>query len=90
MKRSLTLLLATLMLTFALTACGSGTDKNQNGTQNETVMDGQTGENHDSGAADSGGSLAEDAGDLVNNGLNGVEDAVDDLTGSTSRTTHRD
>lgn len=89
MKRKSTLLLATLMLLFALTACGSGTDKDQSGSQNETVMDGQTGENHDSGTADGGGSLAEDAGDLVNDGLNGVEDAVDDLTGSTSRSAHR-
>lgn len=85
MKRSLTLFLASLMLVFALTACGSenNADQNdgQNGDRNETVLDGQTGESHDNG-----GSLAEDAGDLVNDGLNGVEDAVDDLTGDAART----
>lgn len=93
MKRSLTLFLASLMLVFALTACGSKNNADQNdgqdGNQNETVLDGQTGENHDSGTADGGGSLTEDAGDLVNDGLGGVEDAVDDLTGSTSRSAHR-
>lgn len=92
MKRSLTLFLASLMLVFALTACGSKNNANQNdgqnGNQNETVLDGQTGEKHDSGAA-VGGSLAEDAGDLVNDGLGSVENAVDDLTGSTSRSAHR-
>lgn len=90
MKRSLTLFLASLMLVFALTACGSennaAQNDGQNGDRNETVLDGQTGESHGSGTADGGGSLAEDAGDLVNDGLNGVEDAVDDLTGDAART----
>lgn len=90
MKRSLTLFLASLMLVFALTACGSkdnGTQDSQNGNQHETVTDGAAGKDDRHPGTD-GGSLAEDAGNAVNDGLDGVENAVDDLTGDAART-HR-
>lgn len=90
MKRSLTLLLAALTLAFALTACGGRGDTDQggqSGTQHETAVDGETGKG-DSHTDTNGGSLAEDAGNAVNDGLHDVENAVDELTGGAART-HR-
>lgn len=102
MKRSLSLLLASLMLVFALTACGRSNDtpqnNTQNGTQNESAVtdsnstgNGNTGSNsshNNSGAtgdANGNGSLLDDAGNAVEDGLNGLENAVDDMTGNSAR-----
>ena len=94
MKRSLSLLLASLMLVFALTACGrrndTPQDNGQNGNQSESAVvggesavgsttgtNGTTNTPHDN-------SLMEDAGNAVEDGLNGLENAVDDVTGNTA------
>ena len=47
LKRSLTLLLASLLLVFSLTACGRN---NQNGSQNGTATNGQTAGNNETTA----------------------------------------
>lgn len=108
MKRSLTLLLASLMLVFTLTACGRGDgtpqDSGQNGNQSESAVvggdsanggsnssngnqsNGNTGNNSTNGETNGGdNSLLEDAGNAVEDGLNGMENAVDDMTGDTAR-----
>ena len=105
MKRSLTLLLASLMLVFALTACGgrdnASQDNSQNKPQNESAVVGgdsaNSGNNgHSNGTngsttngetanGGSNGSLLEDAGNAVEDGLNGVENAVDDITGNAAK-----
>ena len=108
MKRSLSLLLATLMLVFALTACGrsndTAQDNGQNGNQSESAVvggdsagSGSNGSaNHNSGNndgpgsngatgdANGNGSLLDDMGNAVEDGLNGMENAVDDMTGDTA------
>ena len=107
MKRSLSLLLATLMLLFALTACGRSNDMAQtndrNDPQSESAVTGgnpanngtnagtNTGTNagtHNgtAGDANGNGSLLDDAGNAVEDGLNGLENAVDDLTGNKAET----
>ena len=110
MKRSLTLLLASLMLVFALTACGgrdnASQDSGQNGSQSESAAvgsdsansgstggsNGHTGgtngnstTNGETASGGSNGSLLEDAGNAVEDGLNGMENAVDDITGNTAK-----
>lgn len=114
MKRSLSLLLASLMLVFALTACGrsndTAQDNGQNGTQSESAVTGgdsagsgstngnstNSGNNGGSGGNNGGnsgatgdangnGSLLDDAGNAVEDGLGGMENAVDDMTGDTAR-----
>ena len=111
MKRSLTLLLASLMLVFTLTACGRGDgtpqDSGQNGNQSESAVvggdsanggnngngsnngnqsSGNNGNNSTNGETNGGdNSLLEDAGNAVEDGLNGMENAVDDMTGDTAR-----
>ena len=99
MKRSLTLLLASLMLVFALTACG-GNDKQQDNTQNgsavtgsdnanESQNGGETGGSGSTGDDTNGGSLAEDAGDAVTDGIDDVKDGIDEagdiLTGDNAQ-----
>ena len=108
MKRSLSLLLATLMLVFALTACGRSNDaaqsSGQNGTQSESAVTGSdsagsashggnssggsgshSGSSGAAGDANGNGSLLDDAGNAVEYGLNGLENAVDDMTGDAAR-----
>ena len=91
MKRSLTLLLASLMLVFALTACGgrdnASQDSGQNESQNESTAVGGDSANGGSNGQTGGnnGSLLEDAGNAVEDGLNGMENAVDDITGNTAK-----
>lgn len=102
MKRSLSLLLAALVLLFALTACGRRNDtaqnNSQNGTQSESAVTGKdpagggnTG-THDSAiiggngaSGHAGSSLPEDAGNAVQNGLDDMEHAVDDMAGNAAR-----
>lgn len=73
MKRSLALLLASLLLVFGLTACGrEDTPKDQtNGSVSEDLKD----------AADDVGDAAQDgldaAGNAMENGADRIEDAVD-------------
>ena len=102
MKRSLSLLLATLMLLFALTACGRSNDMAQtndrNDPQSESAVTGGnpanngtnagTNSTHNGAAGDANGngSLLDDAGNAVEDGLNGLENAVDDLTGNKAET----
>lgn len=106
MKRSLTLLLASLMLVFALTACGGRDNASQDNGQNESQSEstavggdsanggsnGQTGGTNGSSTTNgettnggNNGSLLEDAGNAVEDGLNGMENAVDDMTGNTAK-----
>lgn len=105
MKRSLSLFLASLMLVFALTACGRSNnttqDNGQNGTQSESAVTGSdsagssnTGNGNGSsngdhsgatGDANGNGSLLDDAGNAVEDDLNGMENAMDDMTGDTAR-----
>ncbi len=66
MKRSLTLLLASLMLAVGLTACGGDTKQNSN---QDAVQNG-------------GDTLMDDAERGVNRAVQGAEDAMDDLTGN--------
>ena len=98
MKRSLSLFLASLMLVFALTACGRSNnttqDNGQNGTQSESAVTGSdsagssntgNGNGSSNGDANGNGSLLDDAGNAVEDGLNGMENAMDDMTGDTAR-----
>lgn len=95
MKRSLTLLLASLLLVFSLTACG-GNDKqqdtNQNGgavtdsgnasgnggAANDRTDNNGTGSNGNGNGAGTG-SLAQDAGNAVTDGIDDVKDGIDDV-----------
>ena len=88
MKRSLTLLLASLFLVFSLTACG-GNGKNNNGQngndQNNSAATGDTAGNN--GTANNGnGGLVDDTGDVLEDIGNGTRDVLDDagraLTGN--------
>ena len=97
MKRSLTLLLASLFLVFSLTACG-GNGKNNNGQngndQNNSAATGDTAgnnaENGTNGTANNGntanGGLVDDTGDVLEDIGNGTRDVLDDagraLTGN--------
>lgn len=97
MKRSLTLLLASLFLVFSLTACG-GNGKNNNGQngndQNNSAVTGDTAgnnaENGTNGTANNGntanGGLVDDTGDVLEDIGNGTRDVLDDagraLTGN--------
>ena len=97
MKRSLTLLLASLFLAFSLTACG-GNGKNNNGQngndQNNSAATGDTAgnnaENGTNGTANNGntanGGLVDDTGDVLEDIGNGTRDVLDDagraLTGN--------
>lgn len=98
MKRSLTLLLASLLLVFSLTACG-GDDKqqdtaNQDGSavtnSDNANGNGSSADNNGTNGNGSGtGSLAGDAGDAVTDGIDDVTDGIDDvgdaLTGGDSQ-----
>ena len=97
MKRSLTLLPASLFLVFSLTACG-GNGKNNNGQngndQNNSAATGDTAgnnaENGTNGTANNGntanGGLVDDTGDVLEDIGNGTRDVLDDagraLTGN--------
>ena len=98
MKRSLSLLLATLMLVFALTACGrsndTAQDNSQNGNQSESAVTGGDSAgsgNGGSGSNGDGGSSSGDhsgaTGDANGNGslLDDAGNAVDDMTGDAAR-----
>ena len=93
MKRSLTLLLASLFLVFSLTACG-GNGKNNNGQngndQNNSAVTGDTaGNNSNNGPAENGtngtanngntanGGLVDDTGDVLEDIGNGTRDVLD-------------
>ena len=104
MKRSLSLLLASLMLVFALTACGRRDEVPQNNNQNQNdsaVVGGENADHstpsstvpHDPPTAndrtDETNSLLEDAGNAVEDGLNSMENAVDDMTDGTARSRNR-
>lgn len=87
MKRSLTLLLASLLLVLSLTACG-GDDKqqdtaNQNGsavTNSDNANGNGAADNNGTNGNGSGtGSLAQDAGDAVTDGIDDVADGIDDV-----------
>ena len=96
MKRSLTLLLASLFLVFSLTACGgNGKNNGQNGNdQNNSTVTGDTAgnnaENGTNGTANNGntanGGLVDDTGDVLEDIDNGTRDVLDDagraLTGN--------
>ena len=117
MKRSLSLFLASLMLVFALTACGRKDDtpqsNSQDGGQNESAVvgdgssdnsnNGSSSGNSSNGSSSNGSgnsgnnssgngsngnnsSLLEDAGNAVEDGLNGMENAVDGMTDSGAKT----
>lgn len=90
MKRSLTLLLASLLLVCSLAACGSDKkqDTNQNDSavtnsgnanedKNDTMTDDRTDTNGDNGTGT--GSLAQDAGDAVTDGIDDVKDGMEDV-----------
>lgn len=88
MKRSLTLLLASLLLVFSLTACGGDNkqDTNQNGsavTNSDNAggngTDGAADDRTDSNGTNGSGSLAEDAGNAVTDGIDDVADGIDDV-----------
>lgn len=97
MKRSLTLLLVSLLLVFSLTACGrdkNQQDTNQNGSAvtnsdnaSGNTNDALTDDRNDSNTANGNGSgsLAQDAGNAVTDGIddvkNGIEDVGDAITG---------
>ncbi len=72
-KKSLTLLLASLMLAVGLTACGGDTRQDYHQTN-----DGGQGITGNSG----GDSLLDDAERGVNRAVQGAENAMDDLTGN--------
>lgn len=94
MKRSLTLLLASLLVVLGLTACGGGDDNKQNDS-GSAVVDGSAGSgNAESGTGqedrpesgstdhaarpDDGDSLMEDAEQGVEKAVRGAEDLMDD------------
>lgn len=88
MKRSLTLLVASLLLVFSLTACG-GNDKQQDNSANQngsaaTGSDNATGNNAaDNGENSANGnrddSLMDDVGDAITDGAEDVKDGIDDV-----------
>ena len=84
MKRSLTLLLASLFLVFSLTACG-GNGKNNNGQngndQNNSAVTGDTaGNNAENGTANNGNTSNGGANNgTTNNGNGGLVDDTDDV-----------
>lgn len=85
MKRSLTLLLASLLLVCSLTACGRD-DKQQETNQNgSAVTDSggtagdQSGTGTEQGASNGTGSVMEDMGDAVTDGVNDVADGIEDV-----------
>ena len=99
MKRSLSFLLASLLLVFALTACGRRDEVPQSGTQNQNNSAVVGGESTDHGntsntspndppttndRTDGNNSLLEDAGNAVEDGLNDMKNAVDDMTDGTA------
>ena len=84
MKRSLTLLLASLFLVFSLTACG-GNGKNNNGQngndQNNSAVTGDTaGNNAENGTANNGNTDNSGANNsTTNNGNGGLVDDTGDV-----------
>ncbi len=88
MKRSLLLLLLSLLLVFSLTACGKE-DKTANdpsGSQNAVTENGGTGsaaqtapDTGNSGQSGSGGTLMEDAGDMLEDAGQDARDLMDDV-----------
>lgn len=73
MKRSLTLMLASLILVFALTACGRGNDtpqdSGQNGNQNESAVVG--GESANGGTNNGSNSSSQNGGNQNGSNQNG-------------------
>lgn len=92
MRRSLTLLVASLLLVFSLTACG-GNDKQQDNSANQngsavTGSDSAGGNNgNTNGSANTNGntnggkddSLMDDVGDAITDGADDVKDGIDDV-----------
>ncbi len=104
MKRGLSLLLASLMLVFALTACGRRDEVPQSNNQNQNGSAVVGGESADHGntpstvphepptandRTDGNDSLLEDAGNAVEDGLDGMKNAVDDMTDGAARSRSR-
>lgn len=104
MKRSLSFLLASLLLVFALTACGRRDEVPQSSTQNQNNSAVVGGESTDHGntsntipndppttndRTDGTNSLLEDAGNAVEDGLNDMKNAVDDMTDGTAESRAR-
>jgi hypothetical protein len=104
LKRSLCLLLASLMLVFALTACGRRDEVPQSNNQNQNdsaVVGGESADHGNTPSAipheppttndrtDENNSLLEDAGNAVEDGLDGMKNAVDDMTDGTTRSRSR-
>jgi hypothetical protein len=96
LKRGLSLLLASLMLVFALTACGRRDETPQSNNQNQNDSAVVGGESADHGntsntvpndppttndRTDENNSLLDDAGNAVEDGLDGMKNAVDDMSG---------
>ena len=91
MKRSLSLLLASLMLVFALTGCGrkddtSQSDNQNNGSQNESaVVGGDSSDNSSHGNSNNGGSNSSgngthgDNNSLLEDAGNAVEDGLNEM-----------
>ena len=89
MKRSLSLLLASLMLVFALTACGrkddtSQSDNQNNGSQNESaVVGGDSSDNSSHGNGNNGNSSGNgthgDNNSLLEDAGNAVEDGLNGM-----------
>lgn len=99
MKRSLTLLLASLLLVCSLTACGrddkqqetnqngsavtdsGGTAGDQSGTGTEqgTANGSDPANGAGNGASNGTGSVMEDMGDAVTDGVNDVADGIEDV-----------
>ena len=87
MKRSLLLLLLGLLLVFSLTACGKEdkTTNDSSGSQNAVTENGGTGsaaqtapDTGSSGQSGSGGTLMEDAGDMLEDAGQDAKDLMDD------------
>ena len=100
MKRSLALIMASLMLVFALTACGRR-DNQTTGTNGNTTNDGVTDNNaannqtETNNATDhpvtndlenAGENIVQGAGDVGEAVVDGVEEAGDALTGNNAKT----
>lgn len=80
MKRGLTLLLASLMLTVGLTACGGDT-KNPQNDRNDSAVTGGAGDNAPNDSAnygDTNGALADGSQNDLDDTMRDIEDGLDD------------
>lgn len=103
MKRSLTLLLASLLLVFTLTACGRNDSQNNGGQNNGTTAGDNAvtgnpngsngndtmapGNGTNNGVNGSGGTIGQDIGGAIQNGVDDMEDALTGDNGTTNGTT---